>query len=323
MPAGDSAGSLPLVTIVTPSYNAAPFLRRTIESVLSQDYQRIEYIVMDGGSSDGTVEILRSYGSRLRYVSAPDGGAADAINQGFLMSEGSIFAWLNADDTYTPGAISCAVRHMNAAAGADVIYGEGVWIDENDVTLGRYPTESPFSQAALERECIICQPAAWVRRSAFANAGMLDARLSCSFDYDLWIRLSRRCSFLAVPDLLARSRMHLTNKSLGQRKTALTETIGLMRRHFGYVPVNWVFGYLSYLRDGRDQFFETTTPSPGVYLASLPVGSYYNWQKLGRYWREWFSRVTARNLGQMTKARIPWQGASRGNDPPEGSTGSH
>src|ERR1700686_806852 len=108
-------GQPPLVTIVTPCWNAAPFLARTVESVLSQDYPHIEYIVMDGGSSDGTVELLEAWKGRLECVSAPDGGAADAINRGFRRSHGAIFAWLNADDTYQPGAIAAAVRALDAA----------------------------------------------------------------------------------------------------------------------------------------------------------------------------------------------------------------
>jgi glycosyltransferase involved in cell wall biosynthesis len=114
----------PLVTIVTPSYNMGAFLSETIDSVLSQDYPRIEYLVMDGGSTDGTVGILRRYGNRLRYLSAPDHGAADAINRGCESSQGSIFAWLNADDRYLPGAVSAAVRQLMAAPGVAVAYGE-------------------------------------------------------------------------------------------------------------------------------------------------------------------------------------------------------
>ena len=106
--------SRPLVSIVTPSYNAARYIEQTILSVLSQDYANIEYLVMDGGSADGTVEILKRYEGRLRYVSAPDGGPADAINRGFRASRGAIFAWLNADDTYLAGAVSAAVAHFHS-----------------------------------------------------------------------------------------------------------------------------------------------------------------------------------------------------------------
>src|SRR4051794_35635564 len=121
--------SEPLVSIVTPCLNSAPYIERTIESVLAQDYPRIEYTVMDGGSTDGTLAVLERYGGRLRHVSAPDGGAADAINKGLARSQGSIVAWLNADDEYLPGAVSLAVRELLGRPDAAVVYGEGVWID--------------------------------------------------------------------------------------------------------------------------------------------------------------------------------------------------
>ena len=112
-----------LVSIVTPTYNAARFLEETIQSVLNQDYPHIEYIVIDGGSTDGSLDILRKYEGRLRWHSGPDGGQTDAINKGFLQSTGSVFAYLCADDTYLPGAVSTAVRHLRANPGYAGVYG--------------------------------------------------------------------------------------------------------------------------------------------------------------------------------------------------------
>jgi glycosyltransferase involved in cell wall biosynthesis len=290
----------PLVTIVTPSWNAAPFIARTVESVLSQDYPHIEYIVMDGGSSDGTVELLEAWKGRLECVSAPDGGAADAINRGFLRSRGTIFGWLNADDTYLPGAIATAVRALAATPGAAVVYGQGVWNDAGDRILGAYPTVSPYDAVHWERECFICQPAAFMTRRAFEAAGMLDPGLHSAFDYDLWIRLSRDHRFVAIPEILAASRMHPGNKSLGQRRQVFEESIRVLRRHFGFVPVSWIYGYLSYLRDGRDQYFQPLRHSALTYLASLPVGSWYNHRQMWRYWREWASNITPRNLKRVS-----------------------
>ena len=300
-------GQGPLVTIVTPCLNAAPFIARTVESVLNQDYPHIEYIVMDGGSSDGTVDVLEAWGGRLKCVSAPDGGAADAINRGFLRSHGTIFGWLNADDTYRPGAIGAAVRSLMSTPEAAVVYGQGVWIDAEDRVLGPYPTVSPYDAAHWERECFICQPAAFMTRRAFEAVGMLDPHLQSAFDYDLWIRLSRGHLFVAIQEILAASRMHPGNKSLGQRRQVFQEAIRLLRRHFGFVPVSWIYGYLSFLRDGRDQYFQPLRHSALTYLASLPIGSCYNYKHVWRYWREWASNVTARNLKRVShdpKARI-------------------
>jgi glycosyltransferase involved in cell wall biosynthesis len=286
---------LPLVSVVTPSLNSERFIARTVESVLGQDYPNIEYIVVDGGSTDGTLAILDQYRNRLQYASGSDGGVAGAINQGFAQSRGSILGWLSSDDTYLPGAISRAVGRLLDAPEAAVVYGEGVWIDEHDNVLSRYPIETPFRPSMLERECSICQPASLMRREAFERVGCLDTSVRFAFDYDLWIRLSRQYSFTAAPECLAASRMHRGTITLGQRKPVLEENIRLLRRHFGYVPVNWIYGYLSFLRDGRDQFFSPLRKSPLVYLGALAVGTYYNSRHPWRYWSEWFSRISLRN----------------------------
>ncbi len=211
---------------------------------------------MDGGSTDGTVAILERYRDRLSWSSGPDGGAAAAINNGFARTTGSIVAWLNADDAYEPGAISAAVAGLAVAPEAAAIYGEGVWIDERDEPLGPYPTVMPFDSSSLARECVLCQPAVFMRREALEAVGGLDPSLHYAFDYELWIRLSRVGPFATIPVRLARSRMHGENKTLGARKQVFQENIRVLRRHYGYVPVNWVYGYLSFLRDGRDQFFK-------------------------------------------------------------------
>jgi len=286
----------PLVSIVTPSFNSARYIERAIESVLSQDYPRIEYIVMDGASTDGTVAILERYATRLQYVSAPDAGAPDAINQGFARSRGLILAWLSADDEYLPNAIGNAVRRLAEHPDAAVVYGEGAWVDEEGTEIGPYPTMSPYRPGMLEQECGICQPAAFLRREAVESVGRLDPALQFSFDYDLWIRLSQRYPFVAVPERMALSRMRRDNKTLGGRRQIFQENIAVLRRHYGYVPVNWVYGYLSFLRDGRDQFFEPLRNSAAVYSGSLIVGSFYNYRHLWRYWREWGSRLRLENL---------------------------
>ena len=281
----------PLVSIVTPSLNSARYLERAILSVLSQDYPRIEYIVMDGASTDGTLDILERYSGRLQYVSAPDAGAADAINMGFTRSRGPILAWLNADDEYRPTAVSSAVRKLAEHPEAAGVYGEGMWVDDHGRNIGRYPLMSPYQPRMLEKECGICQPATFLRREAVESVGGLDPALQFSFDYDLWIRISRHDRFVAIPEHMALSRMHRSSKTLGRRRMMFQENIAILLGHYGYVPVNWVYGYLSFLRDGRDQYFEPLQHSAVVYLGSLIVGTFYNHRHPWRYWREWTSRL--------------------------------
>ena len=167
--------AVPLVSIVTPCYNMGRYLEQTIESVLAQDYPNIEYIVMDGGSSDDSLRILEKYRGRLDFHSAPDRGTADAINKGFARSRGSVFAYLNADDTYLPGAVSAAVRSLMGEPGIGVVYGDANWVDEEGQVLGPYPTK-PYQADMLSQECFICQPAAFIRREAF-DIEMLAANL--------------------------------------------------------------------------------------------------------------------------------------------------
>ena len=233
----------PLVTVVTPSFNQGRFIRATIESVLKQDYPRIEYLVMDGGSTDETRSILREYSDRIRWVSEPDRGQAHAVNKGWRQAAGSIVAYLNSDDVYLPGAVTTAVAALQAHPEAAVVYGEGYHVDEAGAVLERYPTE-PFDADRLREICFICQPTVFLRREAVESAGYLDESLRYCMDYDLWIRLARAGKiFTHTPSYLASTRLHADTKTLGQREQAHAEILRVIHRHFGRVAPNLVFGY--------------------------------------------------------------------------------
>jgi glycosyltransferase involved in cell wall biosynthesis len=292
----------PLVSIVTPSYNMVRFVEEAIQSVLSQDYSSIEYLVVDGGSTDGTLEILRKYEGRLRYISEPDLGQTDAINKGFRLSHGSVFAFLCADDIYLPGAVSTAVRHLVANPSHAGIYGEGYLIDENGTNLGRYPTRE-FDPELLKRECFICQPAAFLRHDAFVEAGMMNVNQHCGLDYDLWIRVAKRTTLLKVDDYLAGSRMHSKAKTLSQRAAVFKASIDLLKYHYGYAPFSHVYGYCCALVDRRDGFFEPVPPSLFKYGLALIYGSLRNPRHLRRYWKEWLEQGSPRLSAK-------WKGAS-------------
>jgi len=282
------ASDLPLVSVVTPSYNMARYLPRTIDSVLSQDYSKIEYIVTDGGSTDGTVDVLKGYGGRLQYFVEPDKGPSDAVHKGFRHATGEIFAWLGADDVYLPGAVRTAVDALMADPSIDVVYGEGHWIDEHGGLISRYPT-LPFDAKILERDCFICQPAAFIRASAYRRCG-LDPDVNYSFDYDLWIRMAKQgIRFKMIPQYLAGSRMHKDGKTLKERDIVFHASMSLLQRHYGYVPFAWAFGYAAFLHDGRDQFFEPVRYSLRNYLASLPAGLRLNPTHRVRFIGDWLS----------------------------------
>ncbi len=277
--------SEPLVSVVTPSYNSAAFLDETIRSVLSQDYPNLEYIVMDGGSTDGSLEILRRYGDRLRFESAPDRGQCDAVNRGFQRSHGQIFAFLCADDTYLPGAVRTAVWQMHANPECAGVYGEGYLTDEDGTIVRPYPTRD-FDPELFKTECFICQPAAFLWRGTFADVGMLDPSLRNGLDYDLWIRIARHKRMLRVPDFLATSRMHRGAKTLRERRSVYWNAIRIVKRHFGYVPYCHIYGLCCSLLDNRDGFYEPVPPSLSKYALSLAFGSAVNVRHPWRFWKE-------------------------------------
>ncbi len=240
----------PLVTVVTPSLNQGRFIRETIESVLTQSYPRVEYLVVDGGSTDETVSILRSYGDRLAWTSGRDGGQASAINAGWRRARGTILAYLNSDDTYRPGAIEAAVAALLAHPDAGAVYGEGYHVDEAGRVIERYPTES-FDMSRLAQTCFICQPAVFLRREVVERLGYLDESRRYCMDYDLWIRLARVSRFVHVPRYLANTRVHAEAKTVEHRGPVHAEILDTVHHHFGHLTSQWVYGYATALLPPR------------------------------------------------------------------------
>lgn len=230
--------NLPLISIITPSLNQGRFIRDTIESVLSQDYPRLEYIVIDGGSTDDTPDILRSYGDRLTWRSAPDAGQADAVNSGFRLANGEILGWLNSDDTYHHGAVKAAAGYLAASTDTAMVYGDARYIDENNAITGTFPTED-FDMNRLAAACIICQPAAFFRRAALEAVGMLDPGLRYCMDYDLWIRLGSRFRIDRIGGVLANTRRYPETKSWSHRDQLFEEIYAVAERSFGHVSPHW------------------------------------------------------------------------------------
>jgi glycosyltransferase involved in cell wall biosynthesis len=221
---------LPLVSIVTPSFNQSRFLEAAIRSVLEQDYPRIEYIVMDGGSTDGSREIIQRYADRLAaWTSAPDEGQTDAINRGFAQCSGEIFAWLNSDDTYRPGAVAAAVRYLQAHRDAGMVYGKAYYIDEADRVVGRYPA-APTDLRGLQRgRTTIPQQAMFFRAKLWRMVGPLDPTFFYAMDYDLWVRLASLSTIAFVPEAWANFRLQEASKSLTAASRCWPE---MMRVHF-------------------------------------------------------------------------------------------
>lgn len=235
----------PKVSIVTPSYNQGEYIRDTIESVLNQTYDNIEYIVMDGGSTDETVDILKSYGDRIKWVSEKDGGQADAVNKGIRVAEGEIIGWLNSDDTYYPDAVEKAVAALLTHPEFDMVYGEGDYIDRNGNVTQRYKTMM-FDYQELANECFICQPTGFFTKEIAERVGLLNADLQLCMDYEFWMRIGRDGKVLYIPERLATSRMYEENKTMSRKGEVYKECCREIKKHYGYVPHNWLVGYATY-----------------------------------------------------------------------------
>ncbi len=224
----------PLVTIVTPSLNQGRFLRATIESVLAQDYPAIEYIIMDGGSSDDSAGIAGDYASRLTFISEPDRGQSHAINKGFRRGRGEILAWINADDLLLPGATSAAAAALSDHPEAPAVYGEGDRIDEDGRRLGRFPFTEPFHLWKLVHHSdYILQQSLFLRRKALDEAGYLDEELHYTMDWDLLIRLGLRAPLHYIPKRLGAIREHRSAKSFRGGRRRIAEIARLLRRRTG------------------------------------------------------------------------------------------
>jgi glycosyltransferase involved in cell wall biosynthesis len=213
---GELVTEMPLVSIVTPSFNQAAFLEETIRSVLEQDYSRIEYIIIDGGSTDGSVEIIEKYASRLAYwVSERDAGQADAINKGWKRATGEIVAYLNSDDMYERGAVRAAAEHLRQSAETALVFGHCYQMDPTGKRVGIFRSQ-PFKLKNMLFANMIMQPTVFVRRTALDVVGLLDPSFHFAMDYDLWLRIALKFRLDALPRALANFRAHRESKTFGQ-----------------------------------------------------------------------------------------------------------
>jgi glycosyltransferase involved in cell wall biosynthesis len=224
----------PLVSIITPSYNQGQFLGETIQSVLNQDYEHIEYIIIDGGSSDNSLEIIHKYSDRLAYyVSEPDNGQTEAINKGFAKANGEIFAWLNSDDTLEPSAVSEAVNFLQNNPDIGMVYGDTNFIDLHGNKTGRFPAAQTDYNKLRQGYVHIPQQSSFWRAELFKQVGPLDEKIYFAMDYDLWVRLAKVSELKYHPRTWANFRLHSGAKTIAEDDRCWPEMVAIHKRDGG------------------------------------------------------------------------------------------
>lgn len=235
---------LPLVSIVTPSLNQGQYIEETILSVLNQDYPNIEYTVIDGGSTDETIDILKKYQEKLLWVSEKGRGQTEAIHKGFKNAKGAILAWLNSDDLYSSDAVGKAVGLFNQNPEIRMVYGKTRYIDAHGKNVGQHPTE-PFNLKKLAVSTFICQPSTFSKKDAYLTAGGLNIDLHYTMDYDLWVRIARQFSVEYLPEVLSEYRLHDRSKTVSDIHSLRfhREILQTIMGHYNWAPANRVYGY--------------------------------------------------------------------------------
>lgn len=222
----------PLVSIIVPSFQQARFLRAAIDSILTQEYEPMELLVLDGGSTDGSREILESYGDRIWFRSNPDRGQCHAINEGFERSKGEFVAWLNSDDFYYPGAVAHAVEILQKNPESALVYGEGNLAAADGSVMWRFPETVPFDLWRLANHSdYILQPTVFFRRAALFKCGLLAEDLNWGLDWELWIRLAKQFPFIYTNRILAASRIYSDTKTATGGFARMAEIVKILHRH--------------------------------------------------------------------------------------------
>lgn len=227
----------PRLSIVTPSYNQGQFLEETIRSVLLQGYPNLEYIIIDGGSTDNSIEIIQKYQKYLSYwISEPDKGPTDAINKGWQRTSGEIVAYLNSDDAYLPGALAAVAEAFQQYQEAKAICGNELKINSEGFVLDSSNIEKADRLSLLNLN-FIPQPAIFLKKSVVGLAGGINLNIKYTFDFELWLRITRSNSIKCIPNLLAVTRWHNDTITLTRRSEIGSELVRVITNEMTAYPL--------------------------------------------------------------------------------------
>jgi glycosyltransferase involved in cell wall biosynthesis len=224
----------PVLSVVTPAYNQAVFLRDTIESVLAQDYPHIEYRVIDDGSTDQTAKVVSEYEGRLLWETQANRGQTPTINKGWSLARGDVLAWLNSDDTFLPGAISTAMRFLEKNPDVGIVFGRSLFTNEQGTSLAttRIVNSFDYTEFVLRCENPIPQPSAFTRREVIEDIGPLNDKHGYFMDWDYWLRAGARHRIVAIPEVLSTYRLHAESKTVSQGLKYAADLEGMYREYF-------------------------------------------------------------------------------------------
>jgi glycosyltransferase involved in cell wall biosynthesis len=225
----------PRLSIVTPSFNQGAFIEETIRSVLLQGYPDLEYLILDAGSTDGTLDVIRKYERHLTWwVSEPDRGQSDAINKGFARCTGELMNWLNSDDWLAPGALAAVVAAARRDPEAGAYVGTSRRVTARGKAFATHRRSAEEVNNPLDwMKNHFSQPATYFRRSVWDQVGPVDLALRYAMDVDLWVRAARVCRFAVLPEVIAYDREHSSAKTTGERPQMYGELVVLQVRHGG------------------------------------------------------------------------------------------
>ena len=270
----------PKISIITPSFNQGKFIERTIKSVLNQNYSNFEYIVIDGGSTDETISILKKYNDKLTWISEPDSGQTSAINKGLRMSLGNIIAYLNSDDTYEPHTLKIISKYFADHPKTYFVYGEGRLIDCDDNEIGFYNTKTADYQS-LASHCPISQPTTFMKRKIYEEIGEFNESYQFTMDYEYWIRVSKKFKLHYLKKLiLANARIHDDAKTSAFTSKLHLDAIKATKSFYDEVHPDWINNYIN-------SFF-ARKESNILYYPIMIVGSFL----LTMYWNKRFPNNT-------------------------------